>query len=246
MLQIKLQSGLCRTHFPLLLLILFFLYHGLQTRNPDASYFSPAEGSDFLASCASCCVGGLKLPSGPVMWLGLSGLLWTSGHHFSLTHLLFQRKLGPSVSSNRTIQNCSLEPGIWCFFIYFILIFSFILSPLDRLTRQRCQKAIPSNSCLPDFALSFLLLIFWAAFPWKFEFRHMLLVNSAAKCILSLSGRPNPNLTAALPFLCRLPSFRRYARDVLLLHLEVHGDIVLVSSECHKSNTHASFPLFPF
>lgn len=52
----------------------------------------------------------------------------------------------------------------------------------------------------------------------------MLLVNSAAKCILSLSGRTNPNLTAALSFLCRLPSFRRYARDVLLLHLEVHGD----------------------
>lgn len=43
MLQIKLQSGLCRTHFPLLLLLIAsFLYHGLQTRNPDATYFSPS------------------------------------------------------------------------------------------------------------------------------------------------------------------------------------------------------------
>lgn len=71
--------------------------HRLQMR----AIFPPAKGSDFLASCASCCVGGLKLPSGPVMWLGLSGLLWTSGHHFPLTHLLFQQKLGPSVPCKR-------------------------------------------------------------------------------------------------------------------------------------------------
>lgn len=74
---------------------------GFKHRIQMQAIFPPAEGSDFLASCASCCVGGLKLPSGLVMWLGLSGLLWTSGHHFPLTHLLFQRKLGPSVPSKR-------------------------------------------------------------------------------------------------------------------------------------------------
>lgn len=74
---------------------------GFKHRIQMQAIFPPAEGSDFLASCASCCVGGLKLPSGPVMWLGLSGLLWTSGHHFPLTHLLFQQKLGQSVPNKR-------------------------------------------------------------------------------------------------------------------------------------------------
>lgn len=82
---------------------------GFKHRIQMQPIFPPAEGSDFLASCASCCVGGLKLPSGPVMWLGLSGLLWTSGHHFPLTHLLFQRKLGPSVPSKGDCTRLQFE-----------------------------------------------------------------------------------------------------------------------------------------
>lgn len=129
---------------------------GFKHRIQMQAIFPPAEGTDFLASCASCCVGGLKLPSGPVMWLGPSGLLWTSGHHFPLTHLLFQQKLGPSVPSKWDCTELLRAARTWT-------LFSGMWSPLAGFTRRCCQEEIPWNSCLPDFTLSHFLLSFWVS-----------------------------------------------------------------------------------
>lgn len=211
---------------------------GFKHRIQMQAIFPPAEGSDFLASCASCCVGGLKLPSGPVMWLGLSGLLWTSGHHFPLTHLLFQQRLGPSVRSK---WDCSVETALRHFFLL-------MWSPLAGFTRWCCQEEIPANSSLPAFALSHFLLSFWVSLPWKFILCHVLLVKSAAQFILSLSGRSSRShqgCSSAFPL--HQPAFVRWcASSGLLLHLETDGEMAPVSPQYHESNNHARIYLFSF
>lgn len=140
MLQIKMQSGLRRTHFPLLLLILLFLYNGLQTQAPDASYFSPAKGSDFLASSSSCCVGGLRLPSGSVMWLRLSGLLRTSGRHFPLTHLLIPAEVQSDCTLHKGLRGLVLRSQFCIFFQSYKVFWMYTLD--EVVSRQSLQITV--------------------------------------------------------------------------------------------------------
>lgn len=199
---------------------------GFKHRIQMQAIFPPAEGSDFLASCASCCVGGLKLPSGPVMWLGLSGLLWTSGHHFPLTHLLFQQKLGPSVPSK---WDCSVETALGHFFCSCEVLWLGLLD--DAVRRKSLQIAL---------SLPLLWATSYSVVPlsWKFILCHVLLVKQSLFGVYQ-EGRVWAIRAAALPFLCTSLPLLDGVQAVLCFCI-----LNPVTPQHHESSDHARIYLF--
>lgn len=146
MLQIKLQSGLCRTHFPLLLLILFFLYHGLQTQNPDASYFSPSRRIWLFGKLWKLLCGWFKTSLWAchvvrAVWVALN--FWTP---FSFDSPFIPAEAGNWVCLAKGIpQSCCVETGLGHFFCSCEVLW---LSSLDDAVRRKSLQIAVSLTSL--------------------------------------------------------------------------------------------------